>query len=130
MSASLVPMLWSGGFYISFVWMATFMAELLDPPVPYAFFVNSSALFLSVCLLFPLAGILSDIFGRSTVMYMGGLSLAILAPAMIYVISQGSPIAAFFAQTALGIAVSLWGAPSKSAIFFNCRMEIRLAKFN
>ncbi len=112
-AASLVPMLWSGGFYISFVWMATFMRDLIEPPVPGAFYVNSSALFISVCLLFPLAGILSDIFGRTKVMYIGGTSLAILSPIMIYVISQGSAAAAFFAQSAMGIAVSLWGAPSK-----------------
>lgn len=110
-AASLVPMLWSGGFYISFVWMATFMEVLIDQPVPNAFLVNSSALFVSVCLLFPLAGILSDIFGRSRVMYMGGASLVILSPIMVNAISQGSAIAAFFAQCALGIALSLWGAP-------------------
>ncbi len=110
-AASLVPMLWSGGFYISFVWMATFMGVLLDPVVPNAFLVNSFSLFISVCLLFPLAGILSDIFGRTKVMYLGGISLAILSPIMVSVISKGNSVAAFFAQSALGIALSLWGAP-------------------
>ena len=114
LSASLVPMVWSGGFYVSFVWMATFMKDLVVPEVPGAFLINSLSLFLSVCLLFPLAGILSDIFGRKKVMYTGGISLAILAPAMLSVISQGNPVAAFFAQCAIGIALSLWGAPSKS----------------
>lgn len=110
-SASLVPMLWSGGFYISFVWMATFMDTLIQPPVPYAFLVNSLSLFVSVCLLFPLAGILSDIVGRPKVMYVGGLSLAIFSPVMVYVISQRNPVAAFFAQCTMGISLSLWGAP-------------------
>lgn len=112
-SASLVPMLWSGGFYITFVWMATFMNKLIDPPVPNAFLVNSGSLFLSVCILFPFAGMLSDIFRRTKVMYVGGILLAILSPIMVYVISQGNAVAAFLAQCAMGIALCLWGAPSE-----------------
>lgn len=112
-SASLVPMLWSSGFYISFVWMATFMDYLIEPPVPNAFLVNSLSLFLSVCLMFPLAGMLSDIFPRSRVMFVGGISLAILSPFMVYIISQGNAVGAFFAQFVMGIALCLWGAPSE-----------------
>lgn len=125
-AASLVPMLWCGGFYISFVWMATFMGVLLDPPIPNAFFVNSGALFVSVCLLFPLAGILSDIFGRNRVMYVGGVSLAILAPIMVFVISEGNAVAAFFAQCAMGISLSLWGAPMCSWLVESFPPAIRL----
>eukprot|EP01083_Nonionella_stella_P194627 717735_1 len=72
LAASMVPMLWSGGFYITFVWMATFMADIVDPPVPGAFGVNSLALLLSVCLLFPFAGVLSDKIGRKKTMLTGG----------------------------------------------------------
>ena len=32
-SATLVPMLWGAGFYISFVWMAIFMDDIIDPPI-------------------------------------------------------------------------------------------------
>jgi len=110
-AASLVPMLWSAGFYITFVWMATFMTEFVDPPVPGAFGVNAIALFLSVCLLFPLAGILSDMFGRTKIMYIGGTSMTLLSPVMIIIISSGNPVACFFAQSAMGISLSLWGAP-------------------
>jgi len=113
LAASLVPMLWSAGFYITFVWMATFMGVLVDPPVPGAFGVNSAALLLSVCLLFPLAGILSDIFGRYRIMLLGGVAMGVLSPLMVIIISRGNPFAAFFAQSAMGIALSLWGAPSK-----------------
>jgi MHS family proline/betaine transporter-like MFS transporter len=118
-SASLAPMLWSGGFYISFVWMATFMDVLIEPPVPNAFLVNSLALFISVCLLFPLAGYLSDKHGRTKIMYIGGISLAVISPFMIIVISKGNAVAAFFAQCAMGISLSLWGAPSKFILLFD-----------
>ncbi len=115
-AASFVPMLWSAGFYITFVWMATFMSTLIEKPVPGAFGVNAVALFVSVCMLFPLSGILSDIFGRSRVMFVGGIAMAILSPIMVSIISTGNAVAAFFAQSAMGISLSLWGAPSK----FHC----------
>ena len=126
LASSLVPMLWSGGFYITFVWMATFMGVLVDPPVPGAFGVNSAALLLSVCLLFPLAGILSDIFGRYRIMLLGGVAMAVLSPLMVIIISRGNPVAAFFAQSAMGIALSLWGAPSKFLFYamLCCRLSI------
>ena len=70
-SATLVPMLWSGGGYITFVWLATYMAELIEDPLPgaSAFGINSASLFFSVCAFFPVAGTLSDKFGRRRIMY-------------------------------------------------------------
>lgn len=124
LASSLVPMLWSAGFYITFVWMATFMGVLVDPPVPGAFGVNSAALLLSVCLLFPLAGILSDIFGRYRIMLLGGVAMGILSPLMVIIISHGNPVAAFFAQSAMGIALSLWGAPSKLLYMLYCPLSM------
>jgi MHS family proline/betaine transporter-like MFS transporter len=117
LASALVPMLWSAGFYITFVWMATFMGILVDPPVSGAFGVNSGSLFFSVCLLFPLAGFLSDVFGRYRIMLIGGISMGLLSPLMVIIISDGSATAAFFAQSTMGIALSLWGAPSKYSIF-------------
>ena len=35
---------------------------------------------------------------------------------MIVCISKGNAVAAFFAQSAMGISLSLWGAPSKSDV--------------
>mmetsp|Transcript_3442 Transcript_3442/g.4579 ORF Transcript_3442/g.4579 Transcript_3442/m.4579 type:complete len:540 (-) Transcript_3442:422-2041(-) len=126
LAASLVPMLWGGGFYLAFVWMATFMEAIVEPPVPNAFLVNSLALLGSVCLLFPIAGILSDMFGRNRVMMIGGSSAAILSPIIVIVVSNGDPVAAFFAQTALGISLSLWGAPMCAWLVESFPPEIRL----
>ena len=44
------------------------MKELIATPVPGAFEVSSMALLLSVCILFPFAGILSDRYGRKRIM--------------------------------------------------------------
>jgi len=112
LSSSLVPMLWSGGFYLTFVWMAIYMEDLVDDaPIAGAFGINSAALFLSVCLTFPLAGILSDRIGRVRVMTIGGLGMGILSPIMVTFIGKGDPATAFFAQLIMGLALSFWGAP-------------------
>lgn len=110
-ASSLVPILWSAGFYLCFVWMAIYMAELIDPAVPHAFGVNSAALLFSVCILFPIAGHLSDRYGRLFIMTIGGISMMVLSPILIVVVGQGNSAAAFFAQSTLGIALSFWGSP-------------------
>jgi MHS family proline/betaine transporter-like MFS transporter len=91
--------------------MAIYMAELIDPAVPHAFGVNSAALLFSVCILFPIAGHLSDRYGRLFIMTIGGISMMVLSPILIVVVGQGNSAAAFFAQSTLGIALSFWGSP-------------------
>jgi len=111
LASSMVPLLWSSGFYLAFVWMAVFMTDLIDPPVPNSFAVNSVSLGLSVCVLFPVAGWLSDKVGRKRVMAVGGIAMAIGSPIAIAMIGTGHAASAFFAQMFLGISLSFWGAP-------------------
>ena len=111
LSAALVPMLWSAGFYLTFVWLSIFMSDLVVPPVPDAFAVNSLSLGFSVCLTFPLAGMASDWYGRRRIMMIGGFSLGLLSPMCIIVIGWSNPFASFFAQSTMGICLTLWGAP-------------------
>ena len=110
-SATLVPMLWAGGVYLSFVWMATYMDTFIE--IPGAFGINSAALLLSMCTLFPVAGMLSDKYGRERTMNVGGVMMGVLWPIMIVLIAQGDPLLAFCAQFVMGISLSLWGAPSE-----------------
>ena len=114
LACMLVPMLWSGGFYLSFVWMAIYMQDLIVPPVPAAFGVNSCSLLL-LCLWFPVAGIMSDFFGRKRIMTIGGITFGVLGPIMILNIGHSgggdSLWVAFFSQIALSIPLALWGAP-------------------
>ncbi|KAL7540802.1 hypothetical protein ACHAWF_006789 [Thalassiosira exigua] len=111
LASSLVPLLWSSGFYLSFVWMAIYMSDLIETPVPNSFAVNSASLGLSLCILFPGAGLLSDKLGRKKVMAIGGVALGILSPIMLKMIGSGHAGSAFSAQMILGISLSLWGAP-------------------
>jgi MFS transporter, MHS family, proline/betaine transporter len=110
-AASLVPMLWSSTFYLTFVWMPIFMAELSDNHVPGAFLINTISLFLSLCLAFPVAGMLSDTFGRIRIMTIGGTMLAVLSPLLVIAIGQGNPAIALLSQCIIGISLSLFSAP-------------------
>jgi len=125
-SAFLVPMVWSGGFYIIYVWLPTFMQKKVEPNIDGAFVINSVSLFFSVCLFFPLAGILSDMYSRTKIMYIGGVCLCLLSPLMITVILMGNPVAAFFAQSTLGISLSLWGAPMMAWLVESFPSHVRL----
>ena len=126
LSAAMVPTLWAGGFYFTFVWMAIFMETLLDPPIPKAFMVSSSSLFFSVCIFFPFAGMLSDWYGRVRVMSVGGMLLFVGGPLSVSIIGLGSPLVAFLAQSILGIALSLYGAPMMSWLVESFPPEARL----
>jgi MFS family permease len=128
LASAMVPLVWGGGFYFSFVWLAIYMTDMVSPPIPSAFGVNSCSLLL-MQLWFPLAGKLSDKFGRRTIMTIGGLAFGGLGPLMVIVIasattsssstssntssssSNSSMWIAFGAQIILGISLSLWGAP-------------------
>lgn len=111
LASALVTLLWSTGFYLIFVWMPVYMTDLIDTPVPNAFAVNSASLAVSVCLLFPVAGWLSDKLGRRRVMGCGGILLGIFSPIAVAIIGTGVTASALIAQTLLGICLSLWGAP-------------------
>mmetsp|Transcript_5430 Transcript_5430/g.14694 ORF Transcript_5430/g.14694 Transcript_5430/m.14694 type:complete len:543 (-) Transcript_5430:774-2402(-) len=112
-ASSLVPMLWSGGLYVSFVWMPIFMGDgkLVTPPVPHSFEINSFAL-LFVCLFYPVAGLLGDKFSRVTIMTIGGIGIAISGPIAVYLIAtKHDTTIALMCQLVLAVFMSLWGAP-------------------
>ena len=108
-SATLTPMLWGAGFYVSFVWMAIFMSDLLD--IPNAFWINAMAMLFGVTLPLPLTGMLSDYCGRVKTMVLGAVGVGILGPVCLFVIAQGQQVPVFFAQWFLGIMLALYGGP-------------------
>mmetsp|Transcript_20781 Transcript_20781/g.48226 ORF Transcript_20781/g.48226 Transcript_20781/m.48226 type:complete len:256 (-) Transcript_20781:562-1329(-) len=126
LAATMVPMLWSAGFYLSFVWMATYMKELSPNPIEKSFAVNAFSLLISVCIFFPVAGYTSDKWGRVRTMTLGGLGMGLLSPLLIWVIGLGNPFAAFGAQTVMGVFLSFWGAPMVSWLIEGFDPEARL----
>ena len=110
LSSFLTPMLAGAGYYITFVWMSIYMSTLIDPPMRGAFWINLVA---SLFHIIPavLAGWLSDIYGRNRVMSVGAVSVGIVAPFMLWIISRGKTVDAFFAQSFIGLLLSLFSGP-------------------
>ena len=110
-SSTLTPMLWGSGFYLTFVWMAIYMKDLLDTEIPHAFWINALAMLFGVTIPLPLVGMLSDYCGRVRTMLVGAVGVGVLGPLCLLIISQGQPVRAFFAQWLLGLLLALFGGP-------------------
>lgn len=110
-AAAAAVCLWAGGFYIVMVWLAIFMQDLVDPPVPHAFAINALNLLLTMVLLFPWAGRLSDALGRRRVMTAGAAGLALGAPPALELVARGGALGALAAHLLLGLLLCLYAAP-------------------
>jgi MFS transporter, MHS family, proline/betaine transporter len=119
-------MLWAAGFYVSFVWMAIFMGELLEPPIAGAFWINSAALALGMTWMLPVAGAISDRCGRVRIMTLSGLLLTGLGPILLIMIAKGNAVVAFFAQLVLGVMLSFYGGPLCAWLVENFSPEVRM----
>ncbi len=124
-SATLTPMLWGAGFYVSFVWMAIFMQELLDPAIPNAFWINALAMLFGVTIPLPLTGMLSDYCGRMRTMVIGAVGVGVLGPFCLFVITQGQPVQAFFAQWFVGIMLAFYGGPISAWLVERFPVKVR-----
>ena len=125
-SNALAPMLSSAGFYVTFVWMAIYMQDLLQPPIHGAFWVNACSMLLGKVLMLPLAGHISDRIGHRKTMTFAILVLSVTGPIMVFLIGKGNSILAFFAQLELGICLSFVGAPLCAWMADSFPAEVRL----
>ena len=126
LSTCMTPMIWAAGFYVSFVWMAIFMGELLDPPIKGAFWINGVSMLVSMTCMLPIAGMLSDRMGRVRLMTISGVGLTGLGPILLVMIAKGNPWIAFLCQCALGILLSFFGGPLCAWLVENFTPEVRL----
>ena len=125
-SATAAVFLWSGGFYVLFVWLVICERDLLEHQVPNAFGINVSSLCITMVILFPFAGWLSDRFGRKLIMTMGASGIAFLSPTAMKMISSGDTTVAFISQSLLGIFLSLYGSPLCAFLIEHFPPEARL----
>ena len=103
-------LLFSAGFYILFVWMPTYYSDILDPPVPHSYAVNSIAM-VALLAMIPVAGSLSDRIGRRRVLLIGMASMAVLAYPLFLVIDTGVAAYALGAQAAFAMVIALNQGP-------------------
>ena len=104
-------LLWSGGFYLCWVWLVIYMSDIASPPIPHAFSINALCLFTTMVILFPFAGWLSDIYGRKHVMSIGAVGMAIFSPLAMNLIARGTLAPVLLTQLMLGIFLCLYASP-------------------
>lgn len=102
------------------------METLLDPPINGAFWVNLLAAICGSNFTAVGAGWLSDIYGRKKVMSVGAVLVGAAAPVMVWIISWGNTLDAFFAQWAIGILLSLYAGPLSAWLIEQFPPKIRL----
>ena len=67
-------------------------------------------------LILPLTGKVSDRTGCMKIMIVGAVGVGILGPIMLWVISKGQTVQAFFAQWTIGLFLSLFGGPMNGGL--------------
>jgi len=122
----LTPMLAGAGCYVTFVWMAVYMGDLLDPPVTGAFWVNLLASVCGYTWSGVGAGWLSDHYGRNKTMAAGAVSVGAVAPVMVWIISRGRTWDAFAGQWTIGVLLSLFTGPFFAWLIEQFPPKIRL----
>ena len=94
---SVLLALFATGFYMLFVWMPTYFTDILDPPVPHAYLINTVAMVFLLAFL-PITGAMSDHFGRRNVLMTGIILTGVLIYPLFLVIDTGNAIYALGAQ--------------------------------
>jgi len=97
-----------------------FLAELMDPPIQHAFWINSMSLLFGMIFVLPLAGALSDRVGRTFMMTISGGLLIVMGPICMLLIR------AFFSQLILGLLLSFYGGPLCAWLVENFSPEVRM----
>ncbi len=103
-------LLFGAGFYMLFVWMPTYQGKMVSPPVGHALLVNTLSMMVLITVI-PLAGLLSDHFGRKPVMLIGIVLMGALAFPLFKWIDLGVLWIALAAQLVFAILMGLIQGP-------------------
>ena len=107
--------LMGGGFYMLFVWWPTYLTKIVNPPVPHALMVNTIAM-AALMTLIPVAGWLSDLVGRKTVI-VTSLAGFVLAGWPLFVLTDhGTFLSALCAQLVFALLLAGIQGPMPAAM--------------
>lgn len=105
-----IILVFGAGFYMLFVWMPTYLGKIVSPPIEHALLVNTLSLIVLIAVI-PLAGLLSDLYGRKQVMLTGILLMGVLAYPLFILIDQGVLWMALAAQLVFAVLMGLIQGP-------------------
>ncbi|WP_273564753.1 MFS transporter [Methylobacterium sp. NMS14P] len=93
------------GFYVVFVYLVTFLHTVSGLPQHTAFLINTLAMVVqAVCI--PIAGALSDRFGRKRVLVLTGAGLTILSWPLFMLLTTGDTLLIVLSQVAFAILIA------------------------
>jgi MHS family proline/betaine transporter-like MFS transporter len=95
----------SVGFYMTFVYSATWLTQIAGVPADTALEINTTAMALTLVAI-PLAGMASDRVGRRPVLTWAAGGLVVLAYPLMALMAQASPAAIFAGQAGLALLVA------------------------
>ncbi|MFA6035323.1 MAG: MFS transporter, partial [Myxococcota bacterium] len=105
----LLNMVMGTGLYMLFLWMPTYLLEILHPPVRHALLINSVTMALLICIM-PLAGKLSDRVGRRPVLLGAAVGMGVTVYPLFLLIDKGDPLMILAAQGVFAVWVgALYG---------------------
>ena len=99
-----------GGFYTLFIWWPTFLTDYLHPGIPHAAALNTVSLIVLIILI-PIAGRLSDIYGRRPLLVWSSAGLTLLSWPLFLLATQGGLLPALVSQLCFSALMGLFLGP-------------------
>lgn len=100
-----ILVLYSGGFYMLFVWWPTYLTKIVVPPVSHALMINTISMVVLMVLM-PVAGYLSDLIGRKTVLAAAFFGTAVLAYPLVIWTDHGMFGSALVSQLIFAVLIA------------------------
>jgi len=137
-ACALLPSVAASTYYLTFIWLGTYMEAIMDPPVPHAMAINSATGIFGGFFLTLLGGLVADKIGDyPKQLFVSGLLLCILSPFLFGSIGkswgesdESIPLVCFLIQTVLAILLALWSGAMSPWILLKFPPELRLTSIS
>ena len=103
-------LLFATSFYLLFVWMPTYLSQIVTPPVAHALGVNTTAMVL-LLIMIPLGGHLSDSLGRKPIMLTATVVMGLFVYPAFLILDQGVMLYALVIQLLFAVLLGLIQGP-------------------